>query len=245
MRTIPFILLTTLSYSALVPVILAADVQFRDDFNGTLEPGWQWIDPKGDCTKNLDTHHGSLRIAIASGRHDLWTERNDFYAPRLMREMDGDFTLETKTVGVRHDGGLLVWKDARNYVRFERGIHFKNNLYFGAAVDGNFIVIASDYVEGDEVRIRLERKGVTYSASYSLDGQQWRPVARQMIGLKRQVAQDQEDWMERLNEYDFEFGRAKGSVEMSAPGPLLVGISALSKGPKRAAEYDYFEIRGK
>jgi regulation of enolase protein 1 (concanavalin A-like superfamily) len=234
-----------LGSSTLVTPILAADVQFRDDFDSSLQPGWQWIDPKGDCTKTLDIHQSFLQIATASGRHDLWTERNDFYAPRLMREMDGDFTLETKAMGTRHDGGLLVWKNARNYVRFERGIHFKNNLYFGAAVDGNFIMIANDYVEGDAIWLRLERKSSTYSASYSLDGQQWRPISRQFIGLKRAVAQNQEDWMERLNEYDFEFGLAKGSVEMSARGPLLVGLTALSKGPTSVAEYDYFEIRGK
>lgn len=162
-----------------------------------------------------------------------------------MREIDGDFILETKAVGTRHDGGLLVWKNARNYVRLERGIHFKNNLYFGAAVDGNFIEIADDYVEGDAIWLRLERRSSTYSASYSLDGQQWRPTSRQFFGLKRAVAPDQEDWMERLNEYDFEFGPAKSSVEMSARGPLLVGITALSKGPERVAEYDYFEIKSK
>src|SRR5262249_52456160 len=154
------------------------------------------------------------------GRHDLWTERNDFYAPRLMREVEGDFTLETKAVGPRHDGGLLVWKDARNYIRFERGIHFRNNLYFAAAVDGNFIEIAQDYIEGAAVWLRLTRKGFVFSASYSLDGQQWRPVSRQYAGLKRPINRDQEDWMEQLTESDLEFGPARGSVEMSVRGPL-------------------------
>lgn len=160
-----------------------------------------------------------------------------------MREQDGDFTLETKLTGARPDGGLLVWKSAGNYVRFERGIHFKSNLYFGAAVDGNFLLIADDFVAGDPTWLRLERKGSTFTASYSLDGQQWHRVSRSFVSLKRPVAQDAEDWMERLNEDDLDYAPAKSSVQMSVKGPLLVGVTTLSKGPERVTDYEYFEIR--
>jgi hypothetical protein len=84
-----------------------------------------------------------------------------------------------------------------------------------------------------------------YTASYSLDGKQWRPLARSFTELKRAVARDREDWMERLTEVDFNFVPSRSSVEMNAKGPLLVGVTALSKGPERVTDYDYFKITGK
>lgn len=64
MRAIRFSFAAVLAASALVYTIRAADVQFRDDFDGALQSGWQWIDIKGDCTRSLDARPGYLRIAI-------------------------------------------------------------------------------------------------------------------------------------------------------------------------------------
>ncbi len=77
-----------LAWSALASLAIAADVQFRDDFDGKLKPGWQWIDPKGDCAKSLDARPGFLRITVED-YHDLWPVNQDYYAPRLLREAGG------------------------------------------------------------------------------------------------------------------------------------------------------------
>ncbi|RPI14381.1 MAG: hypothetical protein EHM65_04670, partial [Acidobacteriales bacterium] len=142
-------LLIAAAGTALLVVLMAASTQFRDEFAGKLGPGWQWIDPQGDSRMSLDERGGFLRITV-TGYHDLWPANRTYNAPRLMREVQGDFTVETKIDGPnRWCGGLLVWKDQNNYVRLERGIHFKNEVYFGGANNGEFLPLARDYAAGD------------------------------------------------------------------------------------------------
>jgi regulation of enolase protein 1 (concanavalin A-like superfamily) len=164
--------------TALLVVLLAASIPFRDDFASKLEPGWQWIDPQGDSTMSLDARPGFLRITV-TGRHDLWPANREYSAPRLMRGVQGDFTVETKIDGPeRWCGGLLIWKDTNNFVRFERGIHFRNELLFEGANNGEFLSVARDYVVGDPTWLRLERRGSMVTASYSIDGAEWLPLKR-------------------------------------------------------------------
>ena len=231
--------------AAPIPAGLKFASPFRDDFDGRLEPGWQWIDPKGDSTKSLDVRRGFLRIAV-QGYHDLWTSSGNFNAPRLMREVDGDFTIETKLAGPgRWRGGLLVWKDQGNFVRLDRGTLFRNEIGLEAAVEAEFKVVAHEYVEADPVWLRLERAGSMFTAAYKLDGKQWSPLKRMVTGLKKDVPNVSEDALSLLKEQDFVFQDAPTSVEMSAPVPLLVGITGLSSGMQTATDYDYFAIKGK
>jgi hypothetical protein len=222
---------------------------FRDDFDGQLKQGWQWMDPKGDCTHSLDAHKGYLRIAIPGGsRYDLFNPVDNYSAPRLTREVDGDFIIETKLIrsGSPHaEGGLLVWKDYRHFIRFESGVHFRNELFFGAAVNGKFLRRAMDYVAGDPIWLRLERTGSIYRAFYSADGTDWHPTSRTYIATRGSRGGIDWDHLDLLKEDDFEFQPATGSVEMSVQGPLQVGISALTKGAETAVDYDYFQITGK
>lgn len=233
-----------------ISIVTPAQVRFREDFDGKLQPGWQWIDPKSDSTKSLDTRRGFLRITV-TGKHDLWPGNDDFNAPRLMREVEGDFTIETKlTSPKRWSGGLLVWKDSKNFIRFERGPHFRNELYLAVAVDDAFSFAARDYVEGDPTWLRLERRGTTFTASYSLDGKQWLPLKRAYTSFKN-PPDGAEDARSMLRESDYKFQEARSFVEMSARGPLLVGLSALGAGgaikslKQTVTDYDYFELRGR
>jgi hypothetical protein len=92
----------------LFALMMACTNQFRDEFDGKLKSGWQWIDPRGDSAMSLDARHGFLRITV-TGYHDLWPANNNFTAPRLMRKVSGDFILETKIAGPsRWCGGLLI-----------------------------------------------------------------------------------------------------------------------------------------
>ena len=132
-----------------IPAGLKFATPFRDDFDGPLDPVWQWIDPKGDSSKSLEVRKGFLRFAVR-GYHDLWPGNGNYTAPRLMRQADGDFTLETKLAGpARWCGGLLVWKDEANFVRLDRGIHFQNEIGLEAVVDGKYTIVAHDYVAAD------------------------------------------------------------------------------------------------
>ncbi len=174
--------------TALFAVVMACTNQFRDEFSGKLKPGWQWIDPRGDSSMSLDARDGFLRITV-TGYHDLWPANRNFNAPRLMRKVEGDFIIETKIAGPsRWCGGLLVWKDENNYVRFDRGIHFRNELSLESAINGKFKSLARDYAAGDPTWLRVARKGSTFTAAYSFNGVEWLPLKRlwTLFGFKKQ-----------------------------------------------------------
>ena len=226
---------------------------FRDDFKGSLEPGWRWVDPKRDSNRSVDARDGFLRIEV-KGYHDLWTGSGDYNAPRLMREVEGDFTMETKVAGPgRWCGGLVVWKDEDNFIRLDRGVRFRNELApHGLPLHGEFTSIAREYVDAEALWLRLERAGSVYRASYSVDGKQWLPLKRTNTGSKKEPPKALEDAMSLLKEVDFGFREASNSIEMRAPEPLLVGISGMVPGialpygiSQSVTDYDYFAITGK
>jgi regulation of enolase protein 1 (concanavalin A-like superfamily) len=231
-------------------LVVACKIQFRDEFTGQLQPGWQWIDPQGDSTMSLDARQGFLRLTV-TGYHDLWPANRNFNAPRLMRRVNGDFTLETKIAGPsRWCGGLLVWKDQDNYVRFERGIHFKNELNFECANKGKLKALARDYAAGDPTWLRLTRRGSTFTAAYSFNGVDWFPLKRlwPILDLKKLPPQV-EDGRSMLAEEDFEFQRGASSAEMTAPGRLLVGVDGIVPAidppvgvTRTVTDFDYFAI---
>jgi hypothetical protein len=222
---------------------------FRDDFEEQgLKEGWEWIDPQSDCERSLTANKGWLRITVR-GHHDLWPEANNFAAPRLLKEVQGDFLLETRVSSPNVVyGGLLVWKDERNFVRFERGIHFQKELNFQACENGEFVTLARDYAEGDLMGLRLERKGTLFTASYSADGKTWKPLKRKVSGYRVPLPQVA-DAASQLKEDEFEFEAGQTSVQMAASDPLRVGVSALCGGPGlgRAEEsntdFDYVELK--
>jgi regulation of enolase protein 1 (concanavalin A-like superfamily) len=235
-----------------IPAGVKFAAPFRDDFAGALEPGWRWVDPKGDSSRSLDSRAGFLRIAVHD-YHDLWSGSHDYNAPRLVREADGDFTLETKLAGPgRWCGGLLVWKDEDNFVRLDRGIQFRNDVSLGAAFEGEYASVAHEYVAADPLWLRLRRTGSVYTALYSVDGEQWRPLKRSFAGPKKEIPKAPEDSMSLLKEEDMAFRDAAPSLEMKAPGPFLVGLTGIVPAIPRpygtsrtSTDYDYFVIRGK
>jgi formylglycine-generating enzyme required for sulfatase activity len=184
-----------------------------------------------------------------TGYHDLW--RGNLNAPGLLREVEGDFTVDTKLAGPgRWCGGILVWKDPNNYIRFERGPHFRNELNLEVNSTGAYSTVAQDYVEGDPIWLRFARNGTTFGAAYSLDGKTWLPLKRLLISHKPVPNPTAEDPESVLKEGDFTFKAAKSAVEMSASGPLLVGVSGilpLENGrplmKQTVTDYDYIEIR--
>jgi regulation of enolase protein 1 (concanavalin A-like superfamily) len=236
--------------TALLVVLMAANTQFRDEFAGKLEPGRQWIDPLGDSRMSLDARSGFLRITV-TGYHDLWPANRNYNAPRLMREVQGDFTVETKIDGPeRWCGGLLLWKDQNNFIRFERGIHFKNELSFESANNGEFLSVARDYAAGDPTWLRLQRRGSMVTASYSVNGVDWLPLKRlwRLFAFKKQPP-EVEDGRSLLAEEDLEFEPGRSSTLLTSSGALLVGVSGVVPavappvGVKQTVtDYDYLAI---
>ena len=103
----------------------AEEVMFQDNFDeGILSSTWEWLDPKDDSTLTF-SRPGWLEIKAMSG-NDLQPKSN-LNAPRLLyaETVSGDFAMESRISapgnGGFQSGGLLIWKDEDNFLRFERG----------------------------------------------------------------------------------------------------------------------------
>ncbi len=113
-----------------VPFVSHAFSQERQ--RQTLKGWGVVVDPDGDCQIGLEKE--TLTISVPAKMHDLSIEVDNMNAPRVLREMEGDFIAQLKVSGkVRHTGnrtsehyfayhgaGLLLWQDERNYIRLER-----------------------------------------------------------------------------------------------------------------------------
>ena len=70
-------------------------------------------------------------------------------------------------------GGLLVWKDEGNYIRFERGMHLENEVNFSASIQGEWGRFGRGRLPSEILYLRLERKDNIFSAYCSDDGENW------------------------------------------------------------------------
>ena len=162
--------------------------------SGDPIPGWgRWIDPDEDCA--VEPTEDRLRIVVPAKAHDLSNELGLMNAPRVMREVDGDFIAQVKAVGklnpqgqstipVRspfNGAGLFLAGDNGDFVRLER-----------AAIerDGKVLTYLNyEQRDGDEYRnrggvqlpnrdayLRVERRGDELLSSVSLDGVRWTPL---------------------------------------------------------------------
>jgi regulation of enolase protein 1 (concanavalin A-like superfamily) len=173
--------------------------------------GWgEVIDPDGDCSIDLADGRLTINVAVPAAPdkgHGLEAEGNTMNAPRVLREIEGDFIADVKVGGTFKPvgpsanpnyfpflgAGLLLWSDAGNYVRLER-----------AAIDRNGRLIPyslfqerrnSELIpprgglqlpEGPAV-LRLERKGDQISARVSVDGTNWRAFPPRTVKFPAKV----------------------------------------------------------
>jgi regulation of enolase protein 1 (concanavalin A-like superfamily) len=152
--------------------------------------GWgDVVDPDGDC--KFAVKGKALKIVVPGTIHDLTAETGDMSAPRVLRDVEGDFILQVKVGGeVTHHGGrvsktylayhgagLLIWIDDKTYIRLERAmvvqededVHYIN---LGLRKDGD--VEEQNRIFPDQsVFLRLERHGGRVVGAVSPDGVRW------------------------------------------------------------------------
>jgi len=148
---------------------------FSDEFDGSiLRSEWRWVNPRGNCSYELNSEPSWLKIQADSGC-DLYP--GNFDAPRLLQGLSGDFAIETKMASADEDtptvGGLLVWKDENNYIRFERGMHGTNEIGLSGSVEGNWDHFGRGMLVSDIIYLRIERIEDKLSAYCSNDGEDW------------------------------------------------------------------------
>lgn len=174
--------------------------------NAVLNPGWEWIDPKGDSYFSLTDNPGFLRITVSGPDHDLYLNLN---APRLLQSVAGDFTVTTRvTIDPQYNyqaAGLLYWQDAENYARLERTLVSGIDLLY--RIEGIYDAVEIPFFASTTL-LKFEMSGQTLQGFYSQDGDDWSSVeAVQMpASMHAQIGIDVvNEWQDNSITADFDY----------------------------------------
>jgi regulation of enolase protein 1 (concanavalin A-like superfamily) len=160
-------------------------------------PGWgRAINPDGDCTIRPDGK--ALVIDVPGGKGHGLAQTDDYNAPRVLREVEGDFLFQVKVVGEFkpgsksttpryvpfNGGGILVMKDVDNLIRLERATVLRNGKVSAFAIfeereGGSNSAAHNGALPPGTVYLRIERRGGRVVGSTSQDGDSWtalRPI---------------------------------------------------------------------
>jgi regulation of enolase protein 1 (concanavalin A-like superfamily) len=148
------------------------------------------IDPDGDC-QILDKGT-ALEISVPNTHHDLNADNDKLNAPRVMREVTGDFTMTVKVIGTFKPGtkstnpkavpyigaGIVVWQDSDNYVFLGRAAINRNGKIseFAAFEErewGSRGALNNRGIDPGGVYLRLERRNNRLLGYTSKDGRSW------------------------------------------------------------------------
>jgi hypothetical protein len=175
--------------------------------------GWSNVtNPDGDCT--IRPEKGQVTITIPGTHHNLNPLIGRNNAPRVLREVEGDFTAQVRVTGEFDPGerstltdgapfngaGLVLWQDDRNFLRLERNawrvpanaepVCYPPLLEYyedGRYLDTNPPAAPASFFKGSTTYLRLQRRGDSVSTAYSHDGQEWFPVKAIKVGLSGKV----------------------------------------------------------
>jgi serine/threonine protein kinase/regulation of enolase protein 1 (concanavalin A-like superfamily) len=150
------------------------------------------IDPDGDCKFELEPREDKARIIVPGKAHILSAEIGRVNAPRILRDIKGDFDVSVRVAGTDHPAGkattsqyspyhgagLLIWQDPENYVRLEIATdlqHGKARRYvnFEYRRDGALAATSGLKNSDNSYHLRLRRRGDEINASFGPDGVRW------------------------------------------------------------------------
>lgn len=191
--------------------------------------GWGTVvDPDGDC--RVEEKDGTVTITVPNTNHDLTysVPGGKFNAPRIVREVEGDFTLQVNipkfplpdatsvTTGqfTFVSAGLLVWQDDRNFFRIERAsVSPEPFAYLGGILDGQNARHEVRPITDIDTVLRAERKGnkLTFSARAANDANWTELLSETFEGLpaKLQVG------VESVNTINKEFPAKFQALELT------------------------------
>jgi hypothetical protein len=154
-------------------------------FSAGLAPDWEWLDPPGGAA--LSTGKG-LEIEAPADR-GLWGPILN--APRLLRWASGHFAVETVCTRASSEkppaGGLLLWKDAGNFLRLEWGPQGAHEIALEQSAEGQHTIAGRGRLPSAAVHLRLERLGQDVRALCSADGRAWFRVAQVAFSVEDPV----------------------------------------------------------
>jgi WD40 repeat protein len=144
-----------------------------------------FIDVDGDCKLiDADEKDGSLKFWVPQ-LHDLYPKRG-MNAPRVLEDVEGDFTMEARVRGTMiakpgleapfiqvsyRCGCLIVWHDAGNFIRFDRGgkttaTRQSPYLKFQRFQDGKRVAFFTPPCKDEDTTLRIQRQGNYFVASW-------------------------------------------------------------------------------
>jgi regulation of enolase protein 1 (concanavalin A-like superfamily) len=212
---------------------LEADVAERKFAKQKIDGWGTALDLAGDC--KFEAKDGALVMTVPGGKaHDLSTELLSSTAPRVLRPLSGDFSIQVKVEGEFRPGsdssqpgrsgyrgaGLVVFADAKNYVRLERatleweGEEPKAYTNFEIRVDGALQRIGTTLDAPIDSKkptwLRLERIGATLQGAVSQDGKEWKALVpkelteawkKETLGGIAAISTSQEEFTPRYSEF--------------------------------------------
>jgi beta-xylosidase len=165
----------------IVPTATPENQIFRDDFTGTLQPGWRWENEKPDRWKV--TSDGWLQI-IGEDPSLLGGEAQSNLLWRDLPEGDFMITIHLKTVPDSNfqQATIYIYQDLKNYIAINRGYCGPcstggNGIYMEYAINGQGNAYMTPFTATD-LYLRLESKEKTISGYYATSPDQWQRLGR-------------------------------------------------------------------
>jgi hypothetical protein len=165
------------------------------DPKGKNLPEWGLaIDADDDCKFTPDGKK-SLSIEVPGTWHDLNPHFNKLNSPRVLRTVEGDFSITVKVVGeFKPNGkpqnpksvpsvgaGIVVWNNSDNFIRLERFAIVRKEkvtpfVLFLEREAGYQGAEHNEGYPGGDCYLRMERKGSRIAGSISPNGTQWKKL---------------------------------------------------------------------
>lgn len=164
---------------------LPEGVLFRDDFEGTFQPGWEWKNEDPDRWELIEfAGSGWLRI-VGDDPAALANQVNT-----LMRALpEGEFEIVTRALAEPrtnfHQANIFIFEDEDNFIRLNFGFCDICGLtagygYFMETIIennpfGDFYAVDRDPEERD-VYLRLVNQAGSITGYHSVDGESWERI---------------------------------------------------------------------
>lgn len=160
---------------------LPVGVLFRDDFEGSLQPGWEWESENPD--KWTFTDDGSLQI-IGENNDLLYSnqQNNLLWYPLPAGDFVITVHLNTKPFDNFQQAAIFIYEDSDNYITINRGFCAPcatggNGFYMDYKIAGQ-IGNYNTATNAEDVYLRLESKENVISGYYATAPEQWERLGR-------------------------------------------------------------------
>jgi len=157
---------------------------FRDDFEGSLGEGWQWV-RENNKYWNLTNNPGWLEIIARGGSVGGGNIGNLLWRQAPQGNYDLETKLNFKPTSNFQVAGLLIYESAENFIQFGRAFCGKPNcvgdgFYLDLYTNGKMSPesFATKAPNTDVVYLRLRREGNELTAYTSENGNEWKLIGR-------------------------------------------------------------------